>query len=300
MVFVAFAVFVVPIVWIHVQSGSAAELGGVQAAEVTIGIGVILRATARRLLRSASSNILRTTVGAFSRASARAVTRRQVKLASRILFGSLTKHADSDDGDRSDDEAGQSTALALALGCAALWASFFVILRLLPSADSQAVVGGGALSFGAAASLATLPLLAYAGLTLLAARIWNVKLGFQTAIDGVLLQGYFTGATSFLPMCTDVSHEGTQSAKLRLAVTVLGGLYVLHLTTAGLAAWLDSYGWSFLSSMFLLYSFVYTFPIPPLEGQHIWKTSKLMWAALWIPILISFVYGVPPEFSAIL
>jgi hypothetical protein len=52
--------------------------------------------------------------------------------------------------------------------------------------------------------------------------------------------------------------------------------------------------------MFLVYCFVYAFPLRPLEGHDLWKRSKLLWACAFAPIFIAFVFFFPAELTAIL
>jgi hypothetical protein len=52
--------------------------------------------------------------------------------------------------------------------------------------------------------------------------------------------------------------------------------------------------------MFLVYAFVYCFPIKPLEGYFVWSSSKLQWILVTLPILVAFLTWLPPEFGEIL
>ncbi len=76
---------VAPLVAIQVYGATTEGLDKAGTGEVTVGIAVILRATARRLLRGASSNVMRTTAGALGRTSARAFVRRMVKFTGRLF-----------------------------------------------------------------------------------------------------------------------------------------------------------------------------------------------------------------------
>ena len=87
-----------PMVIIHLYE-SDIHLKNESTGEITVGLAVILRATTRRLFRGISTNIMRTTVGAFGRTSARAVTRRFVKFVGGILFSSIVQESmDRQDG----------------------------------------------------------------------------------------------------------------------------------------------------------------------------------------------------------
>lgn len=303
-VVVTIAFFFVPLVLIHAFDATVPE-GLEGQGEATVGVAVILRATARRLLRSGSSNIMRTTMGAYSRAVGRAVTRRVVKVAVRTVAGGLTKQTVDDAADEDEDESeGPDTLgrslLALVVGTVGLAVSFWGILLVVDAGVADGITTANGLGFVAACMLAAAPLAAYAVLNLLGGRWFGVNVSMRTEVDGLILQGYFTGAGSFLPMTTDFDYEGTDRARALVAAVALGGLYLLHLATGGLATALDSYALSFLSTMFLVYVFVYSFPIRPLEGSEIWRVSRLLWVLFWIPILWSFAVSLPTEFAEIL
>lgn len=291
-----------PMVAIH-YFGASVEPGGAAGGEVTVGIAVILRATARRFLRSASTNFMRTTVGAFGRTSARAATRRFVKFAGRLFFSSVVQQSvDEADGVESRVERPGllHQILSLSMGFAGLCLSFFGILHVVEPEVAQNIMGSAGLGQFELVLLAGVPLLAYAMLHQIFGRLFGVRATYRTEIDGLLLQGYFTGAGSFLPLTTDVEYEGKPEGKRNLAVTSLLGMLVLH----GLFVWIGNSTGSehmkFLGPMFLIYSFVYCFPIKPLEGHFIWSSSKLLWVLVTVPILTAFMVSLPPAFGEIL
>lgn len=293
----------VPLVLIHLFQTEDMGTAARQSGEVTVGIAVILRATARRWLRTGSRNLLRTTFGAYSRASARALTRRVVKSVGRILAGLLMKDAwekADPDEDSAEDTTTSHSRRALFLGVVGLCLSFWGVLMLQTSADAAKVTNGGEISFLTASVLAGAPMLVYAMILVAAGRFWGITIRLQTAVDGLLLQGYFTGAGSFLPMTTDVEYEGPDERKPWVAGAALGSMYVVHVVLYLAARWTDSYALMFASAMFLTYCFVYSFPIQPLEGYHLWSRSKLLWFCFWIPILLSFVRSLPESCAAIL
>lgn len=293
----------VPLVLIHFCQSENVGTATRQSGEVTVGIAVILRATARRWLRAGSRNLMRTTFGAYSRASARALTRRIVKSVGRILAGLLMKDTwEKADLEEDAEEAAPTSRslLALFLGFVGLCLSFWGVLMLQTSADAAKVTGGGEISFLMASVLAGGPMLVYALILVAAGRCWGITIRLQTAIDGLLLQGYFTGAGSFLPMTTDVEYEGPDERKFWVAGAALGSMYVIHMVLYLAALWSESYTLLFASAMFLTYCFVYSFPIRPLEGYHLWSRSKLLWFGFWIPILLSFIRSLPESCAAIL
>ena len=301
--FVLLATMFLPMVAIHMFSVGV-ELGKEAPGEITVGLVVILRATFRRLLRGFSTNILQTTIGAFGRTSARAVTRRFVKFAGRVLFGSILQ--DSIDATvanarKAPQKPGFWKQLSsLILGFVGLCLSFWGILYVIPPEHAQAIVGSKGLSEFEVAVMAGLPLLFYALLHKIFGKIFHVHTSYATAIDGLLLQGYFTGAGSFLPLTTDVEYKGERKDECKLAVSSLLGMlgffgifYVLGVT-------LDRADLQFFGSMFLVYCFVYSFPIKPLEGHFIWSFNKLVWLLVMLPILISFMTCMDYAFGEIL
>ena len=50
----------------------------------------------------------------------------------------------------------------------------------------------------------------------------------------------------------------------------------------------------------LIYAFVYSFPIPPLDGKDIWDFSRLLWFAVWSLCIIAFVLRLPEVIYGIL
>ena len=292
--------FFLPLYLIHYHQETSFGDAAVGTGEATVGIGVILRATARRLLRSGSSNILRTTLGAYSRAAGRAMTRRLVKLAARVAVGSVTKQAVEGSLDEPEPATPMSNFIAIAVGFVGLIASFWGILLIADDSIVAAITTDRGLSVPVAAMLAGVPMLIYALLNAIAGRMHGVGISFNSAIDGLILQGYFTGAGSFLPMTTDIRYEGTTRQKAWVAVLALGSMYLLHLLLLWIGSMTGIYALTFLSTLFLIYCFVYSFPINPLEGYDIWSGSKLVWFLFWIPILGSFIVNLPADLAEIL
>lgn len=314
----------VPLVAIY-EYGARQNAATQHATESTVGIAVLLRATARRLIRTGASNILRTTFGAFSRATARAFTRRLVRIVAHSMVGVMTKRAvhDTFDDEATDVEASpkatsssQSMTVALVLGFVGLAASFAGVLEIArgrgPTGVSEvnAILCNGEMSLLVASSLAAIPVVVFGLLAFVGGRIFKVTIYYSTALDGLLLQAYFTGAGSFLPMTTDMEYVGEPKRKMRAAAFALLGTYAVHLLLA-LAATSDGAAFlqltefqvqavQFASVMFLIYCFIYSFPIKPLEGHDVWTQSKVFWLAIWVPILISFLKSMPETFSAIL
>ena len=294
-------VLFVPLLIIH-RYQSNDPLAVASAAEATVGIGVVVRATARRLLTTAASSLMRTGIVTLTRASARTFMRRMIRVSVRTVFGALARdvaHTNEDLVD-ADPNTHQHPLIALALGFGGLWLSFWFVLTLLTPAQSTSVLLAPALSPVLAATLAALPVVVYAFLAYLSARKQGTSVGYTTAIDGLLLQAYFAGSGSFLPVTTDLQYTGDGKQRMWASFSALGGLFLIHLLLSILWIWTDAYAVLFASTMFLIFCFVHSFPIRPLEGHDIWRESKVAWLALWVPIALSFFLSLPASFTAFL
>jgi hypothetical protein len=189
--------------------------------------------------------------------------------------------------------------VAVGLGTVALSLSFLGILHIIEPRLANAVTTGAPLSYLTCSLLAGLPLTVYGLIHAIVAPRLDVKLQFNTAIDGLILQAYFTGAGSFLPMTTDIEYIGNSRSNMRMAAISLAAMFTIYLALAWIGHWADMTTLRFAADMFLLYCFVYVFPIRPLEGYNIWCESKLLWLAIFLPILIAFFQMSSDTFTAI-
>jgi len=291
-----------PLLVIHVYVDQDSPVSGSRSRETAVGIGVVLRSTIRRWARFGSRKLLRTTIAAYSRASSRAFTRRIVKTASRVVIGSMLKgrvHSPALDVISGEPTIG-SHRVGLALGVTALSLSFWGVLLAQSPDDLTQITSAGSLTLTGAALIAGLPLIVYAIALRLAARLAGGTIRFQTALDGLLLQAYFTGAGSFLPLTTDVHYAGDRSKHHLIAASGLVSMYVVHLLLLLAGNLTDIYALQFASAMFLTYCFVFSFPIYPLDGYYLWARSRWLWFACWVPIMASFVFALPPSFAVLL
>jgi hypothetical protein len=285
---------------VHLQIGTSAE---------TVGIAVIVRAVLRRLFRSGARSALQTTVGTVARASSRTMTRRAIRVGVRSLSVLFRSPPPAEDTAKDDNagEATQSLPYALGLGFAALSLSLVGVLLVIdlyhPAVADQArpldaVLGG--LPMSVAALLGGMPLLVYACLLAVAAPRCGARVTFRTGWEALLLQAYFTGSGSFLPLSTDSEMTGQPAARARLALVSLGGLLALHLACSAAGYYFDFYPLQYVAGMFLLYCFVFSFPIAPLDGYYLWAYSRWQWLIVWIPILASFIWIMPESLHVIL
>lgn len=274
-----------------------------EGAAETVGIAVILRAMLRRLFRSGTRSVMQTALGTVTRASSRALSRRVIRVGVKSV--SLLVRTDSAaDAAPAPDEKPQPKLIAIGLGYLGLTASLYGILAILemtsPNSASSARSVVGDMSFLEASLLGASPLLAYAALLIVAAPKCGVEVRFRTSLEGLLLQGYFTGSGSFLPLATDTNFLGEPAARAKLAGLSIAWLYLLHSVFLVAARSLGSFECSFLSGMFLLYCFVFVFPIAPLDGYYLWSYSRKLWLLIGAVVLASFMYALPDTFNVIL
>ena len=124
------------------------------------------------------------------------------------------------------------------------------------------------------------------------ARRRGVTLQHTTALDGGMLQLYFAGALSFMPLTSDVFVGGTDEDRGRVAIASL-----LFPTLAGALLWGiwkatgESNPWVlFAGDAFLLYPMVQVFPLQPLDGFDLWEWSRSRWFGVFVVVLVAFVF----------
>ncbi|MCA8977186.1 MAG: hypothetical protein KDC98_20865 [Planctomycetes bacterium] len=289
-----------PLFVVHLYRSSIGGAEGPTSEEVTVGIAVILRATARRFLRTASNSLMRTAFSVVGRASARAATRRVVKAATKVTIGMALQRNEDDDDAPEPERRPQSALIALASGALALGLSFWGILEISSAEVADKLLYEGRLGVTYACIYVAVPLLAYAACHRIFGQLFGVRISYRTDVEGLLLQGYFTGSGSFLPMTTDVEYDGSQRASCLVATSSLLAMLLLHLGCMWAAHGSGSEHLEFLGAAFLVYAFIYVFPITPLEGTFIWRSSKLLWLLVAAPILAAFLYLLPASFGEIL
>jgi hypothetical protein len=297
-VVVVAVIMFLPLVAIWWMYASPEHMSG--SFKATVGIAVVVRATARRL----SQGLLRSTLGAFTRTAFRTITRRITRIAVRQLavltMATVFRQASSELRNESQDEDSpeQNPWLAIGSGFLALFASFYGILLILGPETTAIVVRG--MPLWLASLLVAAPILLHAAVTAATARMAGVPVAFRTQLDGLLLQGYFTGAGSFLPLTTDIEYRGSDSANARVATITLLAQLAIHFGLALAARATGLYALQFAAAAVLVYCFVFSFPLPPLEGYHLWKRNKLLWLAVWLPVLVVFTQDIPDTFAAVL
>ncbi|MDH3725877.1 MAG: hypothetical protein OER93_09070, partial [Thermoleophilia bacterium] len=180
--------------------------------EAAVGVAVILRAAAHRTVTAALGGVVHATFATAIRAGSRAVLQRLVRTTVLTIVGVLAVATPASLRPRLRDSRRRLEVNAFALGAGALVMGVScagVLLGLGPGLDG--VAGESDVPHLALAGmLAALPLLVYAGAHVISCHYWSVEVDYTTSIDGLLLQAYFTGAGSFLPMATDIECAGRE------------------------------------------------------------------------------------------
>jgi hypothetical protein len=259
-----------------------------EAAATTVAVGAIFRSNSRNFLKSTFMSAVRTAL--------RTWIRRLVRLAIPILlrvFLPLLKTKKK----RSTEEIRQPVWMALLLGFTALWISFYGVVSFHSDIDEQVLFG---FSLGVSATLAASTYLLHALLLWFFAQRNGTVLSINTSLEGILLQGYFTGALSYLPLASDLSIKGTveDRAKTHLStlLSLLGGSVILHFCGDLFSIPLVSC-WS---THMLLYCFVISFPLKPLDGSGLFAYSKRLWFLVFSLVMLCFLFNMPEYFYGIL
>lgn len=124
------------------------------------------------------------------------------------------------------------------------------------------------------------------------ARREGKQLILETGPIGGVIQLYFAGAFSFMPLTSDVivpnastASRGRIAAVGLIVPTILAGaLWYLWKTTNSIHPQL-----LFLADAFLIYPMVQCFPLAPLEGIYIWRWDKSLWLFFFIVIMSMFM-----------
>jgi len=124
------------------------------------------------------------------------------------------------------------------------------------------------------------------------ARRLGVPLRHETGIDGGLIQLYFAGAFSFMPLSSDVVIRGTTAERGRVS---LAG--ILLPMAVSIALWLI---WKLsgetmqpvllASDAFLIYPMVQCFPLDPLDGIRLYRWHRGIWLAVFVFVMATFVF----------
>jgi hypothetical protein len=250
----------------------------------TVALGAIFRSNGRNILRSSMMSAVRTVMRTF--------LRRLIRLALPILlrlFLPLFRTG------KVTSEKQQSLPKAMVMGFVALSCSFFGVLMF--SSKSPEIYN---ISPVISSLLAGTAVVFHFSYLFIMAQYLNVKVTMQTPGDGIFLQAYFTGAGSYLPLTSDMKLVGEDSDCGNCSSWTLSALLGTALFFDLIGILLSSPLLILWGAQLLLYTFVISFPLPPLEGYTVWKYSKTTWMALFVIIFLSFALNLPQEFHAIL
>ena len=263
------------------------------AATITVALGTIVRSNGRNILKSTFMSAIRTGLRTMTRRLVRSILPMLLRLFLPAFHTSTHVEPEEAEMDRP-----QSLYLSLGLGLVALALSFYCVVELNPNVQFETFQRG--LSLITVAVLASASLLIHYGFMFWRSVANDVKISLRTPLDGIILQAYFTGALSYLPLASDITLEGSVENKARCA----GETLIMML---GLSIFLDSFGHlldvvvlEIWAAQILLYVFVISFPLRPLEGSDILAHSKFWWFAVFFFVLLAFLFNMPEEFYAIL
>jgi hypothetical protein len=140
--------------------------------------------------------------------------------------------------------------------------------------------------------LFVIPLWFIYGVQLRSAQRRNLVLRHETGIDGGMIQLYFAGAFSFMPLTSDVSVEGDASEKG--VISVIGLISPVALSVALWCVWKftgEANPWILLAAdAFLIYPMVQVFPLAPLDGVHVWRWGKARWFSVFFIVMGAFMF----------
>lgn len=259
-------------------------VGGVGAGGAGVGIAAILRTVSR--------DVLRTSMGVASRTVSRAYLRHWTHVIVDWLSTSVIKRT------RARTDGIPHPGIAIAVGSIALALSYGIVITLLAPSTREALFGAAPLWL--AGATAAVPLLCYYGIAYLAGRALDVRVVPRTEVDGLLIQLYFTFALSYLPLTSEADYRGDPGRRAAVAMSTLLGMLALHLGVAFIGQAYGSPLLDQLSVLFLIHAFVLAFPFDPLDGKHIWKSSKLLWLVTLAPIAWAFHTRIPRVFYELL
>lgn len=257
-------------------------------AATTVAVGAIFRSNSRNFLKSTFMSAIRTAL--------RTWIRRMVRLALPILLRVFLPLL-STKKKRSTEDVKQPVGMALALGFVALWLSFYGVASLHEAFNTEVLFG---FSLGVCATIAATTYLMHALLLWFFSLRHSTTFHVSTSIEGILLQGYFTGALSYLPLASDLSIEGSPKERskthLWTMLSMLGMSVVLHIAGMGLSTPL----FSCWSTHMLLYVFVISFPLRPLDGSGLFAYSPRLWLLVFSLVMLCFLLNMPEFFYGIL
>lgn len=123
----------------------------------------------------------------------------------------------------------------------------------------------------------------------LSARRHKQVLRHETGVDGGIIQLYFAGAFSFMPLTSDVIVDCTPKIRSRIA---LSGIFTTSIVAVILWFCGKVFGsplFIFSAEAFMLYPMVQCFPLRPLEGGFVWTYDKRIWLVMFVLVMAMFM-----------
>lgn len=124
----------------------------------------------------------------------------------------------------------------------------------------------------------------------LMARRQGNQLRHETGVDGGLIQLYFAGAFSFMPLTSDTIVDGADMRQ-RGHIALAGLAAPVAIAIALWTSWrlTGEHALVFAADAFLIYPMVQIFPLNPLEGRHLWRHNRAQWSVLFVIIMFLFL-----------
>ena len=279
-------IFILPLFLVHTLTASQGDDASQGAVAATVALGAIFRSNSRSILKSTFMSAIRTAL--------RAITRRIVRTILPVLLRLFLPVVGADEM----SPKATSSLLGLVLGGVTLSLSFAGVILLSEPTARQALLFGYPLFLCAFLASSTL-VFHYVLMSFLCAKN-EVSLRVNTSFDGILLQAYFTGAGSYLPLASDMEIQGTTRAKGICAAVSMLGLLVFSLVLDTIGAFFDIALLNMWAAHLLLYVFVISFPLQPLDGKDIWKENRIWWGAIFAVVTFCFLMNIPEGFYGIL
>ena len=267
--------------------------GVASAATATVALGTIIRSNGRNILKSTFMSAVRTGL--------RSVTRRLIRtmlpMLLRLFLPSM-RTSTIQNMDVLEEDFPQPLFVGLGLGVLSLTLSFYGVVLWHPFLEANNFATG--LTLLTLSVLAGFNLVIHYGVMAWAGLKYDVKTSLRTSLDGMILQAYFTGALSYLPLSSDVELKGETLNKAKcsaMALLSLLGISIFMDTVGVLLGWVILEMWA---AQLLLYTFVISFPLKPLEGSDIFAGNRLQWGGVFTLVLLTFLLNMPETFYAIL
>jgi hypothetical protein len=133
------------------------------------------------------------------------------------------------------------------------------------------------------------------GLTFAIARALMRRAGgdaaLSTGAESGLVQLYFAGAFSFMPLAADLHLQGADDTRGKAVLAGLSACLGVSFACWALWRWAGGNSWLlFTADAFLLYPLVQCFPLRPLDGHAVWKWRRKSWAMLFLVVMVGFLF----------